>query len=261
MTELNAVVYDPSREQVVSTVTTIQKPSGSTGATERNADGGAYLKNDWSDWTGAERAGVIAGIVIAAMFTLGMLLWCCCRHRAWGRGGDRKRRRRRGMKERGWWRSRRTKEEKGEVAGLEDPKQKEVELESDPGGKVERKDGESGSPKRLNGLPEISVSRGSVGTIPESMGDVASDRRRDPPGQSYQMSGALQIPSSPAPTQQRSLVSVVHRGAEDVRDTQLSSEASGGRTSAYRAMRNRERREERERAYLQDPLYAHGQHP
>lgn len=253
LTELDAVVYDPLGKEVVSTVTTVQAaPGGATGAVD---DGGkvdrdAYLRNAWSDWTEAERAGVIAGIVVAVVITMGMLLWCCCRSRAWGRRGERKRRKRR-MRERRWWKGESKKSGRGE---REVESSKSLELESDPGGKAVRNEVGARSLGRAEGLPKISVSRKIPDTVREDRNGAPDDRDREPTGEPYQMSGALQIPRSPAPMLLRAPTSAVRIGVEEVRERPLGTEASLGRTSTYRAMRAQERRDERARAYTQLPV-------
>ncbi|KAL9029785.1 MAG: hypothetical protein Q9180_006987, partial [Flavoplaca navasiana] len=162
LTELDAVVYDPIGKEIVSTVTTVQAaPPGATGGASdgEKVDRDEYLRNTWSEWTEAERASVIAGIVVALVFTIGMLLWCCCRTKAWGKRGGRNRRRSgtRGKNGR--------REQKHKRLEKEDEVTKDVELESDvrrePGGK----DIEESSAKRVEGLPEISITRESPDTV------------------------------------------------------------------------------------------------
>ena len=244
LTELAAVVYDPSGKEVVSTVTTMQTAPDATRAAgdARNANQEEYfLRNAWGDWTRTERAGVIAGVV--GGLTLGMLLWCCCRSRAWGRKGERKKRR--SIRGRDGWRGR---PKNGGGAEEDDARQKDVELESDPGGRAaEEKDGAM-TPRRAEGLPEISISRGSPHAVQETLKEAPSDRGREFTGKPYQMSGALQIPRSPTPAQLRSPVSAIPDRPGEFRDIQLSREASGARISAYRAMRAQERRDERAKA-------------
>ncbi|KAL8778827.1 MAG: hypothetical protein Q9213_007219, partial [Squamulea squamosa] len=220
LTELDAVVYDPSGKEVVSTVTTVQKAPGATAVADDGGDahGGPYLRNAWGDWTKAERAGVIAGIVVAVGCTMGMLVWLCCRSRAWGNRGERKRRRRR-MRERGRWMG------KGRKSGKEEKDeevQKDVELESDPGGK----EGGKRSPRRVE-APEISVPRGDPQTVQEELNSAPADRGREPTEESYQMSGALQFSRSPTPMQPRPPVSAISNGFEGHQDPEAGSKTSG----------------------------------
>ncbi|KAL8808644.1 MAG: hypothetical protein Q9200_004160 [Gallowayella weberi] len=244
LTELDAVVYDTSRNEALTTVTTVQKPPGATDTVEAERD--AYSKNDWGDWTGAERAGVIAGIVVTVVFTTGMLLWCCCRHTAWGRRAERKRRRR-GVRhrEKGSWGSRIKTGLRGGMAERVGSKQISVEMETDPEGLVEDDAGGDFGSRAREGLPETSVSRTTVRSLPEVTVEVAPDQGREPVGETHQMSGALKLPQSPSPAQQPSPTSEVYSGAHGVGGTQLSNQATVGRVSAYRAMKEQEKRDER----------------
>ncbi|KAL9001466.1 MAG: hypothetical protein Q9169_000041 [Polycauliona sp. 2 TL-2023] len=243
LTELDAVVYDPSGRKVVSTVTTVQTAPGG-GATEM-ADGKAYLKNAWGEWTPAERGGVVAGIVLVVVFMMGMGVWCCCRSGAWEKRGRKKGRRRSSLREgdRKRWRWDTKKK-----IGLP----KDVEMESEVGGKDEAKRPEVRGAKRMEGLPKISITRQSPETPQEDLHGTRAVRGREPAGEPYQMSGALQVPRRPAATLLRSPVSAAHVGAEGRQATQFVGEADQRRTSAYRAMRAQERREERARAYVQE---------
>ncbi|KAL8643774.1 MAG: hypothetical protein Q9226_008132, partial [Calogaya cf. arnoldii] len=216
LTELDAVVYDPSGKEVASTVTTVQVPPGTTGAVD---DGGKpYLRNTWNEWTEAERTSVIAGVVVAVVFTMGMLLWCCCRSRAWGKRGERKRRRSR-MRERGGG----NREKSGRVE-MTDESPRGLELESDPGGKAAEKEVEARNSKRVGGLLETSVSRGSPDTIREDLNGAPADRGREPGDGPYRMSGALQVPGSPAPTQIRGIQSSVTTAPDIGNGRRLTSE-------------------------------------
>ncbi|KAL8679171.1 MAG: hypothetical protein Q9186_004515 [Xanthomendoza sp. 1 TL-2023] len=258
LTELDVVVYDASRNEALTTLTTVQSAPGATDDAVK-PDGDAYLKNDWGDWTRAERAGVIAGIVVAVMLTMGMLLWCCCRRRAWGRRGERNRRRRRGGARRSGkdsWGSRIRMGLRGGIAEDVGSKQIEVEMETDPEGGVEGDKSGDLDPRGREGLPDSSVSRETVRSLPEVPVGVASDRDRELGGEHHQMSGALSLPWSPAPTHQRSPVLGVYSGAQGVHGTQFSTVASAGRVSAYRAMREQEKEDERARAYPQMPSSA-----
>ncbi|KAL8910714.1 MAG: hypothetical protein Q9171_004007 [Xanthocarpia ochracea] len=246
LTELDAVIYDPSGKEVVSTVTTVQIAPDATGAAgdARTVDQEEYfLRNAWDDWTRTERAGVIAGVVVVVGFTLGMLLWCCCRSKAWGRRGERKKRR--SIRGRDGWRGR---PKKGGGAEEDDARQKDVELESDPGGRAAEEKGRARTQRRAEGLPGINISRGSPHAVQENLKEAPSDREREFIGKPYQMSGALQISRSPAPAQLRSQLSAISDRAGELRDTQLGREASGARISAYRAMRAQERRDEHAKA-------------
>ncbi|KAI4226567.1 MAG: hypothetical protein L6R36_003052 [Xanthoria steineri] len=207
LTELDAVVYDPLGNEVLSTVKTVQaRPGGATeavddsGKTDRDAD----MRNAWSDWTKAERAGVMVGLVIAVVITMGMLLWCRCRNRAWDRRGVRRRRKR--MREEKWG-----KEESKKIGRVEKKNDvpKDLELASGPGGRAVEKEVGAKSSKRREGLPEISVSRESPGTVLKDRKGAPADGDRKPTGKPYQMSGALQIPRSPAPMQLRAPTAAV----------------------------------------------------
>ena len=255
LTELDAVVYDPIGKEVVSTVTTVQAaPRGATGGASDgdNVDRDEYLKNAWSEWTEAERASVIAGIVVALVFTMGMLLWCCCRSKAWGKRGGEKRRRSEMMAKNGW----RGKKNKG--VEKEGESTNDVELASDVRREAVGDDVGESTAKRVEGLPEISITRESPDTVRHDTSLPPATRGLQPAGE-YQMSGALQVPRSPSRSQLRSLVSTVRVGTRRLRDTELGSETSQGRTSTYRAMRVQERREEKARACVQEPVYAYHQ--
>ncbi|KAL8806722.1 MAG: hypothetical protein Q9182_001119 [Xanthomendoza sp. 2 TL-2023] len=243
LTELDVVVYDTSSNEALTTVTTVQKAPGATDAVK--ADGDAYLKNDWSDWTGAERVGVIVGIVVTVILTTGMLLWCCCRQTAWGRRTERKRRRG-GVRQSGIssWGSRIRTGLRGGKAEKVDSKQIEVEMETNPEGLSEEDTGGDFDSRGRNGFPETSVSRAAVRSLPEVTVRVASDRGREPVVESHQMSGALKLPQSPAPAQYPSPTSEAYSGAQGVGGTQLSNQATLGRISAYRAMREQEKSDE-----------------
>ncbi|CAO1603343.1 hypothetical protein XANCAGTX0491_006931 [Xanthoria calcicola] len=232
LTELDAVVYDPLGSKVVSTVTTVQAAPGDapeavddSGKMDRDGDS----SNAWSDWTEAERAGVMVGMVVAVVITMGMLLWCCRRNRASERGGETKRWTR--MREEKWW-----KKESRKIGRAEKKKDvlKDLELASDPGGKAVEKEVGARSSKRRQDLPRINFSR-------ESPGTVLKDRM--PTGEPYQMTGALQIPRSPAPMQLRAPTPAVQVGVEKVQKPPLGTEASRDKTSAYRATREEKRRE------------------
>ncbi|KAL8982395.1 MAG: hypothetical protein Q9205_003075 [Flavoplaca limonia] len=256
LTELDAVVYDPIGKEIVSTVTTVQAaPPGATGGASvgEKVDRDEYLKNAWSEWTEAERASVIAGIVVALVFTMGMLLWCCCRSKAWGKRGGEKRRRS-GMRVKNGWRGKKDKGVEKEVESTND-----VELESDVRMEAVGKDVGESSAKRVEGLPEISITRESPDTVRQDTSLPPATRGLQPAGELYQMSGALQVPNSPSRSQLRSPVSVARVGTRRLRDTELGSKTSQGRKSAYRAMRVQETREESARACVQEPVYAYPQ--
>ncbi len=253
LTELDAVVYDPIGKEILSTLTTVQAaPRGATGGVSdgEKVDRDEYLKNAWSEWTEAERASVIAGIVVALVFTMGMLLWCCCRSKAWGKRGAEKRRRS-GMRAKNGWRGKKNKRVEMEGESTND-----VELESDVRREAVGNDIGESSAKRVEGLPEISITRESPDTVRQDTSLPPATRGLQPAGELYQMSGALQVPNSPSRSQLRSPVSVVRVGTRRLRDTELGSKASQGRKSAYRAMRVQETREERARACVQEPVYA-----
>lgn len=258
LTELDAMVYDPLGKEIVSTVTTVQAaPRGVIGDAN---DGGKvdrdeYLRNAWSEWTEAERASVIAGIVLALVFTIGMLLWCCCRSKAWGTRGGRKRRRS-GMREKNGWRGK-----KNNRVEKEDEVMKDVELEYDARREAAGKDIGVSSAKRIEGLPEISIIKESPETVRQDPSLPPANGGLQPAVELYQMSGALQVPRSPSRSPLRSPVSAVQAKPERLRGIEIGSEISRGRISTYRAMRAREKREERARAYVQEPVYACGQQP
>lgn len=215
LTQLDAVVYDPLGSKVVSTVSTVEAaPGGTTGAVDDagKMDRDADLKNAWSDWTEAERAGVMVGIVVAVVITVGMLLWCCCRNRASERRGERKRWTR--MREERWWKEASKKFGRAEK---KDDIPIDLELASGPGGKAVEKEVGARSSKGREGLPEISFSRESPVTVLEDRKRAPADGERKLAGRPYQMSGALQIPRSPAPMQLRAPTPAVQVGVEKVR--------------------------------------------
>lgn len=109
VTQLEAVIVDEGtagrhKGQVLSTITTFASPpdvtaspAGGGGAAAGDGGGGGSevrtdVDNSWGHWTGAQKGGVVAAVVIVGVLSLGMVLWCLFRKGVWGRRGEEKRR-------------------------------------------------------------------------------------------------------------------------------------------------------------------------
>ncbi|KAL8998478.1 MAG: hypothetical protein Q9188_006093 [Gyalolechia gomerana] len=251
LTQLDAAVFDPERGSVIMTATTVQGTPDAPTVTEAGSAGSAqaYKLNGWSDWTYHEVGGVIAAIVITAVVTLMSLCWCAKRRRVWEKRGRRNMMKKGG---RGWWRTEHVPNR--DVAGAETKFSKK-------GWRMRSDDEESSvgrnrqeSSKGTAGSTNTVARLGGGRTVQHDEAQVEAVQALSPAKEVYQMSGARQSTPSPVSNLQGQPVP----GSQNTQQGYLAphpiSEGSRGTMSAYRLMREQERRQERAIPYPQVPV-------
>ncbi|KAL8873161.1 MAG: hypothetical protein Q9174_001330 [Haloplaca sp. 1 TL-2023] len=248
VTQLEAVVSDTAPGgKILSTITTVRAPPDATdteAASQISGDAG----NDWKDWTAAERVGVIAGAVVAAGIVVGLLLWCMLRRKVWEKRGQRERQ----IAKQRWAEGDQSRNH-GKETGGEDGMEVGAELNRDVEERIKEKGGTRSLSAQQQGTA-AGVESAESRMAPEMSVSGIPDRTPPTTRGTYLMSGALPSASSRAATQlQPNATLNLPESARHI-PTPVTSETSGERVSPYRAWRAEERRAERARAYLRDPL-------